>query len=116
MSRKKKTPGEGHFSGREYNARLYADIKGKRYSISGQCGIYCSICRRLVSPFSATIRFDASRRGKKGFKSSAEKNERHQPWWGGGKGLPCDARSELRLGGRENRRAKIINGMQEGRR
>ena len=30
---------------------------------------------------------------------------------GGEKGLPCDPGSELRLGGRENRSAKIINEM-----
>ena len=33
----------------------------------------------------------------------------------GGKSLLCDPGSELRLGGRENRRAKIINGMEKKR-
>ena len=32
---------------------------------------------------------------------------------GGGKSLPCDPGSELRLGGSEKRRAKIINGMEQ---
>ena len=31
----------------------------------------------------------------------------------GEKSLLCDPGSELRLGGRENRRAKIINGMEQ---
>ena len=31
----------------------------------------------------------------------------------GGNSLLCDPGSELRLGGRENRRAKIINGMEK---
>ena len=40
--------------------------------------------------------------------------QRHEPWWAGGeKSLVCDPGSELRLGGRENRRAKIINGMEK---
>ena len=59
--------------------------------------------------------FDASRGGKKELKSSRDKNARHEPYWGGGRGekrLLCDpAGSELRLDGREKRRAKIINGI-----
>ena len=56
-------------------------------------------------------KFDASRRVKKELKSSRYKNARHEPYWvGGEKSLLCDPGSELRLGGKENSRAKIING------
>ena len=52
--------------------------------------------------------------GKKELKSSRDKNARHEPLWDGGeKSLLCDPGSELRLGGRENRRANIINGMKK---
>ena len=54
-----------------------------------------------------------SRREKKELKSSRDKNARHEPYWGGGeKSLLCDPGLELLLGGRENRRANIINGME----
>ena len=44
---------------------------------------------------------------------SRKKSARHEPQWvGGEKSLLCDHGSELRLGGRENRSAKIINGME----
>ena len=57
--------------------------------------------------------FEASRRGKKELKSSRDKNARHEPLWvGGEKSLLCDPGSELRQGGRENRRAKVKNGME----
>ena len=49
--------------------------------------------------------------GRKSSNLFAKKNARHEPWWAGGKkNLLCDPGSELRLGGREKRRAKIING------
>ena len=34
----------------------------------------------------SVIQFDASRRGKKGVKSSLRYQRRHVPWWGGGGG------------------------------
>ena len=47
-------------------------------------------------------------------KSSRDKNARHEPKWvGGEKSLLCDPGSELRLGGRENRRARTVSGMGE---
>ena len=48
-------------------------------------------------------------------KSSRDKKKtRHEPEGGGGeKSLLRDPGSELRLGGRENRRAKVTNGMGE---
>ena len=52
---------------------------------------------------------DASRRGKKELESSREKKSKARTVVGrGGKSLLCDPASELRLGGGENRRAKII--------
>ena len=39
---------------------------------------------------------------------------RHEPYWAGGqKSLLCDPGSESQLGGRENRRVKIINGIEK---
>ena len=46
--------------------------------------------------------------------SSRDKNARHEPLGvGGEKSLLCNPGSELRLGGRENRRAKIVNGIKK---
>ena len=50
--------------------------------------------------------------GKKSWNRLAIKNARHEPHWGGGKSLLRDPGSELRLGGRDNRRARITNGME----
>ena len=53
------------------------------------------------------------RQGKKELKFSRDTNARHEPSCGGGeKSLLCDPGSELRLGGRGKRRAKIIDGME----
>ena len=47
----------------------------------------------------------------------AIKSARHEPEWERGeRSLLCDPGSELRLGRRENRRAKIINGMETKKR
>ena len=52
--------------------------------------------------------FDASQRGKKGLKSSRDKNARNEASWGGGRACFVTP-DQLRLGGGEKRRAKIIN-------
>ena len=67
---------------------------------------------RAPSVWASTIRRESPREE---LKSSREKNARHEPQWVGGKSLLCDSGSELRLGGRENRRAKIINGMEKNK-
>ena len=60
-----------------------------------------------------TIRRESTREERA--ESSREKNARHEPHLvgRGGKSLLCDPGSELRLGGRQNRRAKIVNGMEK---
>ena len=63
------------------------------------------------SAWRGQTQFDASRRGKKELKASRDKNASYEPQWvGAKKRLLCDPGPELRLGGRDNRRAKIING------
>ena len=54
------------------------------------------LCARLViMPY--VQQFDASRRGKKGLKSSCDANATHEPYVVGReeKGLPCDPGAEL---------------------
>ena len=56
---------------------------------------------------------DEGRRGKKELKSSRDKKCKARTIVGRReKSLLCDPGSELRLGGRENRRAKITNEME----
>ena len=55
---------------------------------------------------------DASRRGKKGVKSSrSKKKDTNRRGEGGGENLPGHLGSELRLGGREKIRAKTMHGV-----
>ena len=59
---------------------------------------------------------DARRRGKKGLKSSRNKNTRHKPYWGGEGGRRgCHVAPDMSYNqeGGIKRRAKIVNGMKK---
>ena len=69
----------------------------------------------VLRDYSDSQFFFASRRGKKGFESSRDKNEiaRAVVGRGGEKSLLCDPGSELRLGGREKKKGEDNNGMKK---